>query len=98
MRWNCDIIRNTDTNEYRALIEFENCVCEVEAYGWRELCANVKRDTGIRFPMKKYFKFEKFSDFEQIAGIDASHARPSCIVTMKDRRNGWKRWNFQEVR
>lgn len=92
--FNADIIRDTTTNEYRALIDFGNCVCEVEATGWRELCANVERDAGIRFPLKKYFKFEKLSDFEQIAGIDASHVRPSCVVTMQDRRSGWNRWTF----
>lgn len=55
----------------------------------------MSRDTGIEIPLKKYFRFEKLSDFEEIAGIDASHPRENgCIVTMQDRRNGWKRWEI----
>lgn len=90
--FNADIIRDKAANTYRGIFEFEQCSCEVTGAGWKEFRENVKRDTGIEIPLKKYFRFEKLSDFEEIAGIDASHPRKSCIVTMQDRRNGWQRW------
>ena len=95
MKWNCDIIRNTDTNEYRASVEREDGF-SVDVYGdnWRDLCKNVRSALGITFPLKKYFEFSRLSDFEQIAGIDASHTRATCIVTMKDRFAGWMRERF----
>ena len=92
-KWNADIIRDNETNRYRAIITFEDRPeIDVESNGWRELCANVRRACGICFPMKKHFQFANLSDWEQIAGIDASHTRASCIVTMEDRRNGWMRF------
>lgn len=94
-RWNADIIRNKEANEYRAIIAFEDFT-EVEATGngYRELCANVELLTGIRLPRSKAFSWQKLSDWEQYAGIDASHTRPTCIVTMADRRAGWRREIF----
>ena len=94
MKWNADIIRDTETNTYRAIITSESGP-EIEAYGdgWKELVRNVEFLSGIRFPARKCFKWQRFSDFEQIAGIDASHTRQSCVVTMADRRSGWHRWN-----
>ncbi|MBO4796760.1 MAG: hypothetical protein J5553_05175 [Verrucomicrobia bacterium] len=91
-RWNADIIRDTTVNSYRAIFAFESGP-DVEVYGdgWRELCDNIRFVTGIEIPMKKYFKFQRLSDWEQIAGIDASHTRPTCVVTMADRKNGWRR-------
>ena len=92
--FNADIIRDNTENTYRGIFEFEQCACEVSGNGWKEFRENVRRDTGIEIPMKKYFKFEKLSDFEEIAGIDASHPRETCIVTMKDRKAGWTRWTM----
>ena len=93
-KFNADIIKDTENNTYRAIISFEDKP-DVTAYGdgWRDLCDNVKFITGICFPLRKFFKWSKLSDWEQIAGIDASHVRPSCVVTIEDRRNGWMREN-----
>lgn len=91
-KWNADIIQNEATGEYRAVISFDDRP-DVEAYGddYRELLDNVTFITGIRFPRKKYLKFYRLSDWETIAGIDASHTRESCVVTKEDRRAGWRR-------
>lgn len=95
-KWNADIIRETDTNRYRAIISFDNKPdIAVEGNGWRDFYKNVDQIAQIRFPMHKFFQWSKLSDFEQIAGIDACHVRPSCIVTKEDRRNGWKRYCFE---
>lgn len=92
-KWNADIIRDTDTNRYRAIISFNyRRDADIEGNGWRDLCENVRRATGICLPLRKFFQWSKLSDFEQIAGIDACHVRPSCIVTREDRRNGWARF------
>ena len=93
-RFNADIIRDKTDNTYRGIFECDLCSCEVLGNGWRDFADNVKRDTGIEIPLKKHFVFEKLSDFEEIAGIDASHTRKSCIVTMQDRKNGWCRWEL----
>ena len=94
-RWNADIIRDTETNEYRALFAFETGPdIEAVGHGWRELCDNVTFLTGIRLPRCKAFSWHKLSDWEQLAGIDASHIRPTCIVSKTDRRYGWRRENF----
>lgn len=92
-KWNADIIRDINFNRYRAIITFEDRKeIDIEGNGWKELCSAVYRVSGIRFPMKKYFQFSKLSDYEQIAGIDASHTRNSCIVKMSDRKAGWMRY------
>ena len=94
-RWNADIIRDTETNHYRALFTFYSGPgVEAAGDGWRELCDNVTLLTGIRLPHRKWFSFSKLSDWEQIAGIDASHTRQTCIVSRDDRRQGWRREIF----
>lgn len=102
-KWNADIIRNEETGEYRAILSFDDKP-DIEVHGndYRKLLDNVVFLTGIRFPRKKYLKFSRLSDWETIAGIDASHVRESCIVTAADRKAGWNRWEIrntaQEVR
>lgn len=92
-KWNADIIRDTTCNRYRAIITFDyRPEVDIEGNGWKDLVSAVRRATGICFPMKKYFQFSKLSDWEQIAGIDASHVRATCIVTRADRKNGWMRY------
>lgn len=91
-KWNADIIRNETTGEYRAIVSFEDMPdCEVYGNNYRNLLDNVVFLTGIWFPPKKYLKFSRLSDWETIAGIDASHTRASCIVTKEERRAGWRR-------
>lgn len=91
-KWNADIIRDEIAGEYRAIFSFDSKLdCEVYGSNYRELLDNVVFVTGIRLPRKKYLKFSKLSDWETIAGIDASHTRESCIVTKEDRRAGWRR-------
>ena len=91
-KWNADIIRDETTGEYRAVVSFEDKPdCEIYGNNYRDLLDNVVFLTGIQFPRRKYLKFSRLSDFETIAGIDASHTRESCVVTKSDRRAGWRR-------
>ena len=97
--FNADIIRNTETNEYRAICSFPNRPdVSAEGIGWKAFWEDFRNKTGIWLPARKYFCFCKLSDFEQLAGVDASHVRKSCIVTKQDRLRGWRRSDFPEPR
>ena len=91
-RWNMDIIHSADG--YRAIISTDNTAdINIDfSKTWQEFAAEVKYITGISLPIRKHISFYKLSDFEQYAGIDASHCRPQgCIVSAKERRQGWRR-------
>lgn len=93
--FNCDIIHEIGTG-YRAIVSYPDWPdVEIDMFpDWKTFVDEVIRITGIRLPARKYFKFSRLSDFETVAGIDASHPRTTCIVSAQDRRNGWKRWEF----
>ena len=94
--FNADIIRNTETNEYRAIVSFPTRPdISAEGIGWKAFWEDFRNKTGIWLPNRKYFRFCKLSDFEELAGVDASHTRENgCIVTKQDRLRGWKRTDF----
>jgi len=90
-KWNMDIFYGPSIG-YRAEMCSEfwpDVIFDRAGMNWRELSAEIRRKTGISIPARKYFKFENLSRWEKIAGIDASHTRKSCIVTMTDRKSGW---------
>lgn len=94
--WNADII-HTPGRGYRAIFSFPECPDYNSEYcrTWKELADAIRIATGVRIPRRKSFKFSRLSDWETIAGIDASHIRENgCIVTSEDRKNGWCRWTF----
>lgn len=96
-KWKADII-HVDGEGYRAIFSMdsgEEMDIAAACVPWRELCRLIDDYIGIRLPSKRCFKFEKLSDFEQIAGVDAATTRESCIVTMEDRRAGWVRWDVR---
>ena len=94
--FNADIIHETGAG-YRAIFSFpDQPDIDIDLCGtWKELTDAIRIATGIRIPRRTSFRFSKLSDFETIAGIDASHIRDQgCIVTSADRKNGWCRWKF----
>lgn len=94
MRFNMDIIHKTGAG-YRAIITTENgSETETAGRNWEELRTATTSVAGLDIGKRKYYSFYKLSDFETVAGVDASHVRQSCMVTMQDRRNGWSRSTF----
>ena len=94
--FNADIIHETGAG-YRAIFSFpDQPDIDIDLCGtWKDFADEIQRVTGIRIPARKYFRFSRLSDFETLAGIDASHIRKQgCIVTSTDRKNGWCRWEF----
>ena len=93
--FNADII-HVDGSGYRAIFSFPDYPdIDIDLCGtWKDFRDEVKRVCGIWLPARKWFSWSKLSDFEQLAGIDASHTRKTCIVSARDRRNGWIRWTF----
>lgn len=92
MKWTCTIIQSN--GKYRAIMErggksVEDLPSEVD---YRTLKEAIRLKTGVEILKRKDMIFERLSDFEKIATIDATQHRENrdCRVTMKDRKNGWK--------
>lgn len=91
-RWCCTIIYNVETSLYRAIMQVEGKHIE-EVNDWLTYLALRKRIralTGIEILKRKDMKFERLSDFEKYATIDATQIRADCRVTREERLNGWK--------
>lgn len=63
--------------------DFKTALC------WSDFADTVQVVAGLSLPARKIMKFQRLSDYEMIAGIDGSHVRNDCRVTLKDRRSGW---------
>ena len=63
--------------------DFKTALC------WSGFADAVQVAAGVFLPARKNMKFQRLSDFEMIAGIDGSHVRKDCCVTLKERRSGW---------
>ena len=89
-KWTADILYSKEDG-YRGIFEFEQGG-EITVYGsnWKTFREEVAYQTGVALPMRKYFPFQKLSDYEQIAGIDAANCRHTCMVDMMDRLLGWR--------
>lgn len=95
-RWTCTIIQNTETGKYRVAdfqINGKKVIVtfpEFSYYRYVDLRTLIKIKTGIDILKRKDMIFEKLSDFEKIATIDATQIREDCRVTMAERKAGWQ--------
>ena len=95
-KWCASIIHTTNADypvySYRGEFHFETgeeVLCE--GCDWNSFCIDVIDKTGIGLPLRKYMRFFKLSDFEQIAGLDAAHVRGMCQVTKHEIfKKGWR--------
>ena len=93
MKWTCTVIQKD--GKYRAVMlvdnkEINNLPSEVD---YNTLKNAIRTLTGIEILKRKDMIFEKLSDFEKIATIDATQYRgegKDCRVTIADRKNGWE--------
>lgn len=93
MKWTLTVIQSN--GKYRAIMlmdnkEVEDLPSEVD---YKTLKEAIKLKTGVTILQRKEMIFEKLSDFEKIATIDATQYRgegKDCRVTMEDRKNGWQ--------
>lgn len=96
--WTCTIIQKE--GKYSAILLIENV--EVEGLpsevDYRTLREAIRAKTGIHILKRKDMIFEKLSDFEKIATIDATQRRwggKDCRVRLAERKAGWKpKWEF----
>ena len=92
MKWTLTVIQSN--GKYRAIMLMDNK--EVEGLpsevNYKTLKEAIKLKTGVTILQRKEMIFEKLSDFEKIATIDATQYREGkdCRVTMEDRKNGWQ--------
>lgn len=92
-KWICTVIQRDE--KYRAVMEImgksvEDLPTDVD---YRTLYEAIRLKTGISILKRKDMIFEKLSDFEKIATLDATQYRgvgTDCRVTIKERINGWK--------
>lgn len=93
-KWTCTIIQRD--GKYRAVMlinnkEVDGIASDVD---YRALSQSIKQITGIEILKRKDMIFERLSDFEKIATIDATQPRNDCRVTVTERINGWNPcWN-----
>ena len=90
-KWTCTVIQNTDSGKYHAdmLINNKNVDGIPFDVDYKTLTEVIKRVTGISILKRKEMIFERLSDFERIATIDATQPRNDCRVTVTERINGW---------
>lgn len=91
-KWTCTVIQNTDSGKYRADMLINNKSVDGIPFDvdYKTLTEAIKRITGISILKRKEMIFERLSDFERIATIDATQCRKDCRVTVSERINGWK--------
>jgi len=91
-RWAATFIQNTETGKYHCTINTENAgfIDFWDEYDWISLCNEIRISTGICMLKRKDMHFEKLSDFERIATIDATQTRDDCRVSLDEIRQGWK--------
>lgn len=92
MKWICTIIYNKTIGKYRAIMEvngrsIDNLPVDVD---YNTLKNEIKRITGKEILKRKDMIFERLSNYELIATIDAASCRKDCRVTIAERKNGWK--------
>lgn len=89
-KWTLVIIQAS--GKYRAILLINNKEIEdlPRDVNYKVLSAAIKEKTGIQIPKRKEMIFERLSDFEKVATIDATQCRANCRVTIQERKNGWK--------
>ena len=95
-RWTCTIIQNTENSLYR-VADFRIAGKDITErfrvpfdLNYRGLMNFIKEETGITLFKRKDMIFERLSDFEKIATLDATQEREDCRVTIKERIAGWQ--------
>lgn len=92
MKWICTIIQSN--GKYRAIMEMDGNTVEdlPSEVNYKTLKEAIRSKTGVVILKRKDMIFERLSDFEKIATIDATQYRENrdCRVTIEDRKNGWK--------
>ena len=81
--------------KYRAIMLMGNKEVEgLPSYvDYRTLKEAIRLKTGVEILKRKDMIFERLSDFEKVATIDATQYRgegKDCRVTLAERINGWK--------
>ena len=95
-KWTCTIIQNTENSLYRVADfrsdgkDITERFCVPFDLDYRGLVIFVKEETGICLLKRKEMIFERLSDFEKIATLDATQEREDCRVTIKERIAGWQ--------
>lgn len=91
-RWCCTVIYNEYDGRYRAILQVEGKrIEEVNEYlPYLALRKRIRALTGIEILKRTDMKFERLSDFEKIARIDATQPREDCRVTLKEVWSGWQ--------
>ena len=90
-KWICTVIQNADSGKYHADVLINNKSVDGIPFDvdYKTLTEAIKRVTGISILKRKEMIFERLSDFERIATIDATQPRNDCRVTVEERINGW---------
>jgi hypothetical protein len=98
-KWACTIVKEFEGTYYaRMCIDGKEVEDLPEGVNYKTLKEAIKNKTGITILKHKEMIFEKLSDTEKIATIDATQYRgigKDCRVTLKERIEGWKP-NFAE--
>lgn len=91
-RWCCTIIYDESTRTYRANMLIEGKYVEglEEGLTYLALRKRIRALTGIEILKRTSMKFERLSDFEKYATIDATQTRHDGRVTAAERLRGWK--------
>lgn len=95
-KWTCTVIQNTGSGKYHANMLINNKIVDGIPFDvdYKTLMEAIKRITGISILKRKEMIFERLSDFEKIATIDATQTRNDCRVTVEERISGWMPcWN-----
>lgn len=93
-RWCCTIVKDAE-GKYYANMEIEGVpVKDLPAHvSYKTLSSAILQKTGISIPKQKEMLWERLSDTEKIATIDASQYRgegKDCRVSVAERIAGWK--------
>lgn len=98
-KWACTIVQQFDGTYYARLDIMGKEIEDLpEGVNYNTLKEAIKNKTGIVILKHKDMIFERLSNTEKIATIDATQYREigkDCRVTLKERIEGWKP-NFAE--
>jgi len=93
-KWACTIVKEHEGTYYTNMEINGITVKDLpEGVNYNTLKEAIKNKTGITILKHKDMIFEKLSDTEKVATIDATQYRgigKDCRVTLKERIKGWK--------
>lgn len=93
-KWTCTVVKDA-TGKYYARLTIGGYDVEglPEHVNYKTLKETIRQKTGIEILKHKDMIWERLSDTEMIATIDATQYRrkgKDCRVTIEERKNGWK--------